>query len=113
MSRCKKCGEMVDWSNPNIHYGGHVCGNPRAGYPISAKLQKETKKPTNSDKELETFVAIEKLKKKVRMLINILSLCDPRENRGKGLVCQFCEATEKEEHKGWCIYLQMTEDWQV
>ncbi len=23
--RCKDCGEFVDWSNPNIHYGGHSC----------------------------------------------------------------------------------------
>jgi len=27
MSICNKCGESVDWSNPNIHYGGHTC-NP-------------------------------------------------------------------------------------
>ena len=25
MEKCKKCGEMVDYDNPAIHYGGHVC----------------------------------------------------------------------------------------
>jgi len=25
MQKCKICGEWVDWDNPNIHYGGHVC----------------------------------------------------------------------------------------
>ncbi len=25
MSKCEKCGEDVDWNNPNIHYAGHNC----------------------------------------------------------------------------------------
>jgi len=25
VEKCKICGEWVDWDNPNIHYGGHVC----------------------------------------------------------------------------------------
>lgn len=25
MNKCPKCGEIIDWSNPNIHYAGHVC----------------------------------------------------------------------------------------
>jgi len=25
MEKCKICGEWIDWDNPNIHYGGHVC----------------------------------------------------------------------------------------
>ena len=25
MSRCPKCGEFVNWNDPNIHYGGHFC----------------------------------------------------------------------------------------
>ena len=25
MEKCKLCGEMVDWDNPAIHYGGHKC----------------------------------------------------------------------------------------
>jgi len=25
MSKCDRCGEYVDWDNPNIHYGGHTC----------------------------------------------------------------------------------------
>jgi len=25
MSRCEICNEFVDWNNPAIHYGGHVC----------------------------------------------------------------------------------------
>lgn len=36
MSKCDKCGEMVDWSNPNIHYGGHTC-NPNNIKPKSDK----------------------------------------------------------------------------
>lgn len=27
MSKCNKCGEYVDWNNPNIHYGGHKCAD--------------------------------------------------------------------------------------
>ena len=23
--KCEKCGQWVDWNNPNIHYGGHTC----------------------------------------------------------------------------------------
>ena len=25
MEKCKKCGEVIDWTNPNINYAGHTC----------------------------------------------------------------------------------------
>lgn len=25
MEKCIKCGEWIDYTNPNIHYGGHTC----------------------------------------------------------------------------------------
>ena len=44
-----------------------------------------------------------------QLLIEILSYCDPRENYGEGMVCQFCLATEKDNgHKEDCIYKQLT-----
>jgi len=39
-----------------------------------------------------------------QLLIEILSYCDPREDYGEGMVCQFCLATEKETHKEDCVY---------
>ena len=43
-----------------------------------------------------------------QLLIEILSYCDPREDYGEGMVCQFCLATEKETHKDDCIYKRLT-----
>ena len=50
-----------------------------------------------------------KLELIIKQLRDTLWLCDPRENYGEGLVCQFCNATTNEEHKEDCTYLCLTE----
>ena len=42
------------------------------------------------------------------LLREILSYCDPREDYGEGMICQFCLATAKETHKDDCIYRRLT-----
>lgn len=29
MNKCDICGEIIDWNNPNINYGGHTCSEWR------------------------------------------------------------------------------------
>jgi len=60
-----------------------------------------------------TIEEIENIKKNdipkyIQLLINTLCFCDPRENYGFGMECQFCNATSHEYHKPNCIYRQLT-----
>lgn len=41
MSKCKNCGEFVDWNNPNIHYGGHTCDPIKVAEYNLEKLKEE------------------------------------------------------------------------
>lgn len=105
MSKCKDCGEWVNWDDPNIHYGGHTC-KPKVEPP------KEIVKEKNlNNKELKIYILAETLKKEVILLKETLAMCDPRYDIGEGMVCQFCKAKEGEEHKLSCVYLQLTAEW--
>jgi hypothetical protein len=44
---------------------------------------------------------------KIKQLVSVLSMCDPRINYGEGMACQFCK--DLKEHKKDCIYLNLTE----
>ena len=106
MGKCKDCGEWVNWDDPNIHYGGHTCKQ-------KIETQKEVIKSKTSEdnRELKIYILAENLKKEVKLLKETLSMCDPRENYGEGMVCQFCRAKDNEEHKLSCVYLQLTAEW--
>jgi hypothetical protein len=45
---------------------------------------------------------------KIEEYRHILSLCDPRDDYGNGMECQFCHAKDGEEHKEDCIYRELT-----
>ena len=65
-------------------------------------------------KELEVLgndltAIVAKLEAENRGIKDVLSMCDPREDYGEGMVCQFCLAAAGEEHKETCEYLKCTE----
>ena len=54
---------------------------------------------------LERAIKAEALVKKYT---DILSFCDPREDYGEGMECQFCHAKAGEVHGEDCIYKRLT-----
>jgi rRNA maturation protein Nop10 len=57
MSKCKICGEFVDWNNPNIHYGGHTCDIERLNKAGATKrFVRSIEEPYMPNAEIPTIV---------------------------------------------------------
>lgn len=67
MDRCGICGELINWNNPNIHYGGHTCDTDKLDKIGATKRYvgsiKKDYKPKNTKVETNQFEQFEQRKK--------------------------------------------------
>lgn len=76
---------------------------------LKSKNETSTDEKPLSRQECRNLIAtIESQDNQIDKLTTMLSMCDPRDDYGEGLECQFCHAKTGERHKDDCIYKILT-----